>query len=506
MVASAMGGELHDAATPVWKEGEILWRTSERAREKLKALEELIAKGVDVNEQDAAGRTPLAAALKVYGELPEDVRHEVQLLPVLHALLDAGADPAIADHEGKDARYYMEQAHAPQRISSLLLPANAHLRQLVMQKEPLPPMALVHYDGCAHFRDGGSRFGTVIDSSDSHLREGSEFLYKFTTNQEYDTSAEKEPFRPHCAVSLWGIIIAPKAQEPSKYTHHGEPLLPAEQLLLIKGPLPAPLDRFRAAVAAKAPPVNDIEYFKALHNGNLRTQRHFLAQVSVNQPWDMSGVPLLHDVVHNVSLTKHPEALRALLEADADINAASAPERGGYTPLHTSMLRQPENTAPLLAVGAQPDARDAAGRTPLMHVARGTGFNAARLEAIRQLIAAGADVNATDSAGLTALHYAVTPEPLTAWPHEGSAEEIAQAEQRIAKDICRIVSELLTAGAKVNGAGGSTPLDLLLQGRQEGNSTHSLPRSIGEEVAKILRQAGGAFAQPSPQEPQAEAP
>lgn len=493
----ALGGEVHDAAVPVWKEGEIMWRTSERAKAKHKTLQELLAKGVDVNEQDSAGCTPLAAALKAYGALPKDVRHYVQLLPTLNALLDVGADPGIADQEGKDARYYMEQARPPQELSSLLLPANETLRRLVMQKAPLPPMALVQF----HSHNTVGRIGKVVASYGSAIPTGAEILCRYTPQRSRGATEAPEPCGAYCPVSQWGIVLNPKNETDE---HSGSILcetepLPAEQLLLIKGELPAPLESIRKLISDKTPPVPELEYMHTLHRGDVQTQRRFLAQVDVNKAWDMSELPLFFDVARSISFVEHPEAFQALLDADADTQAATAPEHGGYTPLHIIMMRHPENTAPLLANGADPNARNADGCTPLMLAAKYTASIEARVVAIRSLIAAGAEVNATDAAGLTALHYAVTPEPITSWPHEGSTEEIAATEREIAKAICRIITELLAAGAEVNGRQGDTPMDILIHGRREGSFIQLMPDSIRHAPEELLRQAGGRLTHPPAQ-------
>lgn len=499
---NAIATELHDTAIPEWKEGELLWNTGQRAQKKYRALQEILAKGTveDVNAQDAEGRTPLVAALKAYAELPENVRPHVDFLPTLLALLKAGAEVSIPDHEGKDARYYMAQTHAPQEMSRLLLPAESTpLRRLVMQKEPLPPMALVRYGGILHHRGSSIVFGKVVASTMEGLPVGARFQHAFPEKQHDHLPNDPAQLKlaMYSPVSQWEIVLEaePVPGQENSFAHHGPHFMPAEQLLPIKGSLPEPLANFRAIVAEKELPANEAEETLAIfHNGNEFMLRRFLATVDVNAPWERADTPLLCDIIGLVSLPKRPEILRALLDANARLDKPNAPEGGGITPLHITMGRHPENTALLLAVGAPADARDAIGRTPLMHAVMNMGANEARVEAVRQLIQAGADVNAVDDAGLCVLDYAVTPEPVTSWPHEGSAEEIANIERLMAENICRIVNELLKAGAKVNGPESNhhnTPLNTLLVGRNMGHYVNKPPQSITEKVAKLLLQAGG---------------
>ena len=93
------------------------------------------------------------------------------------------------------------------------------------------------------------------------------------------------------------------------------------------------------------------------------------------------------------------ERVRGCIEAGADLNAV---DEDGATPLHHAARRTRDSTviAVMVAAGANLNARDPAGRTPL-HLAAASNRRTAVVSALAAL---GADLDARDSDGGTPLH------------------------------------------------------------------------------------------------------
>ena len=138
-----------------------------------------------------------------------------------------------------------------------------------------------------------------------------------------------------------------------------------------------------------------------------------------------------------------------MIAAGADVNAKGD---GGWTPLHHAACGgHTEIAAALLDAGADVNAKGDGGWTPLHHAACGE-----HAEAVTTLLDAGADVNARDDDGWTPVHWAAI------WAHT---------------DIVRV---LIAAGADVN-AEDDAGWTALCQAVRNGH----------DYIADLLRENGG---------------
>ncbi len=122
----------------------------------------------------------------------------------------------------------------------------------------------------------------------------------------------------------------------------------------------------------------------------------------VNQPALYRGLPL-HIAAGRCS---KPEMMRILLDAGVDVDGRSPYATGsGETALHqASGARCLANMQLLMEHGADPNARDQGGYTPLHDAVLAAGEDDdERMEAITMLLNAGADVNAKNKRGETPL-------------------------------------------------------------------------------------------------------
>ena len=168
------------------------------------------------------------------------------------------------------------------------------------------------------------------------------------------------------------------------------------------------------------------------------------------------------------------QAARALL--NAGVPAGAVCHRNGSTALHAATLRQNKDLALLLLErGANVNAGDADGDTPLHDLMIDGGGDEIRLELLALLLAAGANVNAANKRSATPLHVAAREQYAAAATSTVRALLAAGARFEAEDDgRCRplhnatmsanldAVEALLERGADVHArdGDGTTPLDL----------------------------------------------
>ena len=107
------------------------------------------------------------------------------------------------------------------------------------------------------------------------------------------------------------------------------------------------------------------EIIKAAKKGDVATLKSLLAiDRKLVDARDTDGSTPLHCATWK----GHPEVVKALLAAGADVNSVNQNEHWGTTPLHAAAHANQAVIAQLLIDhGANPRAQDGEGRTPLFH-------------------------------------------------------------------------------------------------------------------------------------------
>ena len=184
---------------------------------------------------------------------------------------------------------------------------------------------------------------------------------------------------------------------------------------------------------------------------------------------------------------QHYEIVQQLLDAGANPNLPESVL--GWTPLHQAAVLGSDSVSLLLAAGAEVDAQNLTGKTPLYQATSGQHY-----EIVQRLLDADANPNLPESVlGLTPLHQAAVwgsdsvslllaaEAEIDAQTHAG----ITPLYQAINDQRYETVQQLLDAGANPNlpePAVGLTPLDKAIMRAEN---------SDGRSIIKAVRDAGG---------------
>ena len=174
--------------------------------------------------------------------------------------------------------------------------------------------------------------------------------------------------------------------------------------------------------------------------------------------WNDGGYTVLHHAMAN----EDPSIIALLVDAGADLEART--DRWDYTPLHSAITRgNLAAVTTLLDAGADIEA-DAGGMwgTPLISAATritgiGNNRNAVTMAMIDALLAAGADVNAVDEDGDTPLLVVLRGGRIGLY---STNENLPGGTEATADSVVDLALKLLEAGADpgATGAWGQTPL------------------------------------------------
>ena len=368
-------------------------------------IQVLLDAGADVNARSSEGRTPLHVAMG-HGNAA-----------VIKALLDAGADANAYDVRGwtplHSAAYSQDTDTA---VVQVLLDGGADINARNSYGETPLLLAIVieNLSVVQALRDNGASLGNGAgyDSSHEKCLIGTADWEWFDGYFWRDADPAQVQAKLECGadVNAWDSLNGYPLHSAAAYSDNPAVI----QALLNAGANVGARDPRGITPLHSAATLNDNPaVIQALLDGGAdieakisgdelpgSTPLHLAAAFNYNPETTRIRRDQLAGTPRPTSYYEDPAALQALLDAGADFNAR---DQFGQSPLHAAAALNSNSavTTALLDAGAAPNVRDDLGLTPL-HFAASSGYS----EVIQALLDTGADVNARDSEGRTALHDA----------------------------------------------------------------------------------------------------